>query len=237
RESPVEAEAALAPGTARSARRVAEAPREAAAAPEDAVRRTERAEPAIHPLVAAGYEAYQAGNFPAAREAYDRALREERDNRDALLGLAAAEMRLGHLDAAETLYTRLLRADPRDPHAQAGLFALHGALVDPIAAETRVKSLLAANPQAHILHFTLGNLLARQGRWSEAQQAYFRAYGADPDNPDFAYNLAVSLDHLRQTKIALDYYLRAIALAEKRGAAFDTQNARSRVQELTPRAE
>ena len=77
-----------------------------------------------------------------------------------------------------------------------------------------------------MLHFTLGNQLAQQGRWAEAQQEYFKAFAAEPDNADFAYNLAVSLDHLRQPRLALEYYRRALALAEgarrelrRRGAA------------------
>ena len=70
-------------------------------------------------------------------------------------------------------------------------------------------------------NFTLGNQFAQQGRWAEAQQEYFKAFAAEPENADFAYNLAVSLDHLRQPSQALDYYQRALALAEKRGASFD----------------
>ena len=200
--------------------------------PDDAVQRDARAEPAIHPLVAAGYAAYRADRLSTAREAYARALQDEPGNRDALLGLAAVELRLGHAEAAEELYARRLQADPRDPHAQAGLLALRGARVDPIANETRIKTLLAANPQAHALHFALGNQFAQQGRWAEAREAFLRAYGADADNPDFAYNLAVSLDHLRQPKTALDYYRRALELAAKHSVAFDLQAAEARVQQL-----
>ena len=83
-----------------------------------------------------------------------------------------------------------------------------------------------------MLHFTLGNEYARQGRWGEAQQAYFKAVTKDPDNPDFAYNVAVSLDHLRQPKLALEYYRRALALGVKRSASFDQSSARKRVKEL-----
>jgi tetratricopeptide (TPR) repeat protein len=230
RPAPASVAPAVAPPTSRAGGSVAEP---SAAMPDDAVRRASRAEPAIHPLVAAGYEAYQVGNLAAAREAYERALREQPDNRDALLGLAAVEMRLGHAQAAEDLYARRLQADPRDPHAQAGLIALRGGLADPVAAETRIKTLLAANPESHALYFALGNQYAQQGRWAEAQQAYSRAYGADTENADFAYNLAVSLDHLRQAKIALGYYRRAIELASKRVVAFDTQAAKARVQELS----
>jgi tetratricopeptide (TPR) repeat protein len=79
----------------------------------------------------------------------------------------------------------------------------------------------------------LGNQYAQQSRWSEAQAAYFKAYSIDPQNADYAFNLAVSLDQLRQRKPALEYYQRALALADKRAASFDSAQARSRVQELS----
>jgi Flp pilus assembly protein TadD len=91
---------------------------------------------------------------------------------------------------------------------------------------------LADNPGSHVLNFTLGNQLAQQGRWAEAQQEYFRAFTGEPDNADFAYNLAISLDHLRQPKLALEYYQRAIALAKARGGRFDLGAAEGRVTQL-----
>jgi tetratricopeptide (TPR) repeat protein len=93
--------------------------------------------------------------------------------------------------------------------------------------------MLADNPGSHVLNFTLGNELAQQGRWAEAQQEYFKAFSAEPDNADFAYNLAISLDHLRQPKLALEYYQRAIALAKARGARFDLAAAEARVAQLS----
>jgi tetratricopeptide (TPR) repeat protein len=179
-----------------------------------------------------GYAAYLAGDLATARAEYQAALRDDAGNRDALLGLAAVDVRTGRYEAAEAAYLRLLQADPNDAHAQAGLIALRASRLDPLATESRVKTLLAADPGANVLYFTLGNQLAQQGRWAEAQQEYFKAYAADPDNADFAFNLAVSLDHLRQSKLALDYYRRAIALAEKRAASFDLAAARNRAAQL-----
>jgi Tfp pilus assembly protein PilF len=203
-----------------------------ARAPAQAEINATRAAPQVHPKVGTAYAAYLAGDLAAARADYQDALREEPANRDALLGVAALDVRGGRFEAAEAGYLRLLYANPRDAHAQAALIALRTGRVDPLAAESRVKSMLADNPGAHVLNFTLGNQLAQQGRWAEAQQEYFRAFAAEPNNPDFAYNLAVSLDHLRQPKLALEYYRRALSLAKARGASFDAGTAEARAAQL-----
>lgn len=211
----------------------ARAPRAAAPAAEERALTVNRAGAQVHPRVASGYAAYQAGDLAQARTDYEQALREDATNRDAALGLAAVEMRAQRYEQADAIYQRLLQVNPRDPHAQAGMLALRGQALDPVQAESRVKSLLAADPEASVLHFTLGNQYAQQGRWAEAQQAYFKAYAGDPENPDYAFNLAVSLDQLRQSPLALEYYRRALALAEKRSANFPPDAARARVQQLS----
>ena len=82
------------------------------------------------------------------------------------------------------------------------------------------------------MQFALGNLYARQGRWPEAQQSYFRAFTAAPTNPDYAFNLAVGLDRLNQGRLAQNYYQRALALAQAAPAGFDPNAVRKRLQEL-----
>jgi tetratricopeptide (TPR) repeat protein len=212
-----------------SARAVSAAER----APEAASLASSRPAPRVLPRVAAGYAAYQAGNLEGARNDYQQALREEPDNRDALLGLAAVETRSQRYEIAGDLYDRLLQADPRDPHATAGLLSLRGQGADPVALESRLKTLLASDPESGVLQFALGNLYVQQRRWADAQQSYFRAMAAEPGNPDYAYNLAVSLEHLRQPVPALDYYRRALSLAQGRNASFDPAAVRERVQQLS----
>lgn len=224
---------AAAPGTAVAARGSARpAGAVQAKEPTDAVS-VNRVTAGVHPRVLAGYKAYQAGDLSTAYGEYQQALREDPANRDALLGLAAVEMRAQRYEQSEAYYERLLQADPRDPHAHAGMLALRSQLMDPVQAESRLKSMLATDPGAKVLYFTLGNQYAQQGRWAEAQQAYFKAYAADSENPDFAFNLAVSLDQLRQSGLALEYYRRALALAEKRAASFAPETARRREQQLS----
>jgi tetratricopeptide (TPR) repeat protein len=228
-KAPIEETPRLAPRLAPSA-----TPARPAAVPSAPERPVVSRTPAqVNPRIEAGYNAYMAGDLAAARGEYEQALRDEPSNRDALLGLAALDVRGGRYESAEALYLRALAADPRDPQAQAALLALRSSRADPLVTESRVKSMLAAEPEAHVLNFTLGNQFAQQRRWAEAQQEYFKAYSAEPDNADFAYNLAVSLDHLRQGRQALEYYQRAITLAGKRGASFDLGAAKSRAAQLS----
>ena len=185
------------------------------------------------PVLEGAYQAFNAGDLTRARDDYQRVLRNNPDNRDALLGLAAVEMQARRYDAAAGFYTRVLELDPRDAYAQAGLIGLKGQ-VDPLTAESQLKNMIAAQPEASFLNFTLGNQYAAQGRWAEAQQAYFRAYSGDPAHPDFAYNLAVSLDQMHQAKPALEYYRRALALAQGRPVSFDRAEVSKRMTQLAP---
>ena len=99
-------------------------------------------------------------------------------------------------------------------------------------AESRLKTALSGQPNSPSLLFALGNLYARQQRWSEAQQAYFQAYAGEPDNPDIIFNLAVSLDHLRQGKLAAQYYQMALDAGNNRATAFNRDQVNARLREL-----
>lgn len=193
--------------------------------------RVNRPVPRLDPVVEEAYGAFQAGDVDRAKQLYLRAAQSDPLNRDVQLGLAAVDLRERNLSGAEARYMRLLELDPRDPHALAGLTAIRGG-ADPVSTESRIKSLISQQPDSGVLHFALGNQLAAQARWSEAQLAYFKAFTSDPENPDFAFNLAVSLDNIRQTRLATDYYKQALALSERRPAAFDRSRVSTRMQEL-----
>ncbi len=177
------------------------------------------------------YAAFIDGDLEKSGRLYRQVLQTRPEDRDALLGMAAIEVQHNDLDAARERYRALLRRDPRDPAARAALVSLPGN-ADPVAGESELKGLLDAEPKAAYLHFALGNLYARQQRWSEAQRAYFDAVRYDPQHPDYAFNLAVSLDRLGRSQPALQYYRRAAALAAHRAVRFDRAALARRLQAL-----
>jgi tetratricopeptide (TPR) repeat protein len=193
--------------------------------------RLSRSRPEADPALQSGWSKLQASQFDAARNDYEKALQNDPNNVDALLGLAAIARREGRAADADRLQRRAAEADPANPSAQAIQAGSGG---DPLAAESRLRSLLASQPESGPLNFALGNVLSRQQRWPEAQALYFNAVAAEPDNPDYLFNLAVSLDHLRQPKVAAQHYRLAIEAAQRRPAAFDSARAAARVQQLAP---
>ncbi len=174
----------------------------------------------------------QENALSAARQGYEEALRRDPRNLDALMALAAIAQREGRAADADRYHQLALEADPKDPAVLAAALSA-AALADAAGAESRLKSLLAGQPESPPLNFALGNLYARQGRWRDAQAAYFNAVAADGDNPDYLFNLAVSLDQLRQPRLAAQHYRLALEAAGKRAAAFERGQAERRLLELT----
>jgi tetratricopeptide (TPR) repeat protein len=189
--------------------------------------------PRVSPQVAQGYDALKRGDPAAARKSYEAALAADPSNLDAHLGLATAAARTGDRDTASRHYRRALALDPKNPSAVAGLAALAD-LSRPEGLEEQLRADITRYPQSPALHFTLGNLYASQSRWNEAQAAYFEAYRLDPDSADLAYNLAVSLDQLGQSRPAADFYARALAASQKQAAQFDKGQVSRRIAELKP---
>ncbi|SDG54725.1 MULTISPECIES: lipopolysaccharide assembly protein LapB [unclassified Duganella] len=206
-----------------------------AAPPNNDIRVTRMVQPApVSPTLDGAYQAFNSGDTVRAQQQYDAALAQDANNRDALLGAAHVAARQNLKDKAAGYYLRLLELAPNDADATAGLIGLRQG--DISQSEARLKGILANNPEAGPVLFALGNLYAQQGRWADAQQAYFRAVGAAPDNPDYVYNLAIGLDRLNQGKLALSHYQRALVLAQDKAVGFERNALRKRMHELTTAA-
>lgn len=177
------------------------------------------------------YAAYQAGNATEAARLYREVLKADATQRDAWLGLAVIAHANNQLEPAMDAYRRVLRLEPQNATALAGVSSLSRSAGEP-QQESRLRELLARSPQEADLNHALALVLSGEQRWSEAQPLFFKAHALAPKEPQFAYNLAVALDHMRKSSLAAQYYETALGLAQGKAAGFDEANARIRLAAL-----
>jgi len=194
------------------------------------VQRLDRRDP-VSEALENGWKAYQEKDYRTSMREYRRALDAEPENHDALLGVAAVSIQQSQFDTARDIYIKLLEKDPRDPHAHAGLANLAQTSGSELS-ETRLKQLIEFRPDDAHLQFALGNLYVQKQSWPEAQQAFFNAWKGDSKNPDYAYNLAVSLDQLGKHEQAKTFYEDSLRLAAGKNISFSTDAVRNRLAYL-----
>src|SRR5690606_24036397 len=175
---------------------------------------------------------FNAGNDAAAQHYYREVLQKDVRSVDALLGMAAIAARQGRNSDALGWYGKVLEVEPRNSIAQVAMVSVM-AQADPVGSESRIKNLLAQQPEKAHLHAALGNLYAEQQQWPRAQQAYFHAMHFDAANAEYAFNLAVSLDHMGKAALALQYYKKTLELLSKSGVGnVDPVQVASRIAQL-----
>ncbi len=177
------------------------------------------------------YAAYRGGDYRNARIHYEKVLAQHPRQVDALLGLAALAMRDERIADAYRLYEKVRAIEPDNVTAAAALFSIEGGDGRELNA-AKIKVLLDQGHNAAFLHFALGNYFARHGHWGDAQLAYFNALKRDAEHPDYAFNLAVSLERIGQNASAISYYEKALAWRAHRAARFDAALASARIATL-----
>ena len=186
-----------------------------------------QAQPGVNPTLMSAYEAYIDGKDSQAQKLYKQVLQRDVHNVDALLGMGAIAQRQGRADDAFGWFGKVLEVEPRNNIARAALID-NQAQGNAQNNESHIKNMLAKQPDDANLHAALGNLYAEQNQWPAAQQAYFDAYRlhASADN---ALNLAVSLDQMGKSKLALPYYQRALTLAQTGSNGIDKAALEARI--------
>jgi len=183
----------------------------------------------------AAFNAFQQGDYSRARQLYQKALAENALSRDAVMGLAALAAVERDYTRAADYYRQLLDYDPSDRAAFEGLIGLPEQGGDAVDMESRLRTYLKHDPNSARAYSKLGQILARQQRWYDAQQSFFNAYRLDSSNPAYALNVAIALDHLRKYTPAKQYYERVLQMAETQpeGLSLNLVSVRKRLTALS----
>jgi tetratricopeptide (TPR) repeat protein len=199
------------------------------------IRITKRTQAAqVDPDVDKGYRALLAGEYSQAKEFYLLALRRDNGSRDAIIGMAHALHALGDTTTAVSALRRLVDLYPRDAEGIAAL-SLLGASggANTTDVESRLKYQAERSSRPAPLLYALGVQYADQNRWGEAKLMFERAVSQNPSDPDYHYNLALTLDRMGESQRALRAYVEALNLSAQRAASFSRDEARARARVLS----
>jgi tetratricopeptide (TPR) repeat protein len=147
-----------------------------------------------------------------------------------MLARAAIHVQNNNGNAAIKDYQAILLDNPKDALAMASLITV--ANYSPQESETQLKLMVREAPDSPYLNFALANAYSAQNRWQEAQGYYFRALQNNPGDPNYAYNLAVSLEHISQPRAAMSYYQRALENFDNGLATFSREVVDQRLEML-----
>ncbi|MHB0936088.1 MAG: tetratricopeptide repeat protein [Armatimonadota bacterium] len=143
-----------------------------------------------HGLLVAGNRALEAGDFPAAREAYLRALKDLPRHPEAHRNLALALARLDEWEAAATAMREAWELAPDDHGLRAEYLALESdAGVEAVRQNDLARAadhflrILDRWPDEPTALANLGNIRLREGRLPEARAIYRRFLRHHPDHP------------------------------------------------------
>jgi len=182
-------------------------------------------------LLRRAYQAFNEADYVTSRQLYEAVLEKEKNNNDAMLGVAAVAVKEQRLEYAKQKYLQLLYLDPKNSYAKAGLTAVE-VQQNTTLDESQLKMMLREQADAPHLHFALGSLYVTQEKWPDAQAEFFSAWSTDNKNPDYAFNLAVSLDHMDKTRQAIEFYELSLKLLSAGRGNFSKDDVQNRIMVL-----
>ena len=166
--------------------------------------------PALNPIPRdAGYSHPQGSPLDAARGITNKPCKPTPGNLDALRP-GRHRPKGGRAGDADRYHQQALEADPkiRQPRPRRSPRPLRSIRQVPKAAS----KILWRSAGTGSLNFALGNLYSRQSRWAEAQAGLFQR--RDDGRGQSGLSLqSGSLDHLRQSRLAAQYYRQALGAA------------------------
>lgn len=145
--------------------------------------------------------------FPTARKLFDNILQEEKNNIDAILGVAELEVAEGNLVIAIDIYNKFLNKFPDNRKALVSSIILYDSIKKNDISDDYVDKVLFLYPEHPHVNFIAARHYFETGKIDAAQVYAIRSYEIDSDNQDTIYLLSLIY-------ISLEKYDKAVVLIE-----------------------
>lgn len=179
----------------------------------------------VRAAIAAGNEAFAAGDYKQARELYEEARKVVPDNLLVLVNLGLTEFYLGNAEAARALLYRAIQQQLNLPSAWLVLGLTHLDAHEYEQAMACFAQVVLHEPRNARARNYLGVAIGRMGWFDGAEAEFRRAIEFDPNYADAHFNLAYFALQRRQPAIELArrHYRRAIELGGPRDRELEKQ--------------
>jgi tetratricopeptide (TPR) repeat protein len=158
------------------------------------------------------FRLHEQGRLSEASSLYQAALKRDREEFNALLGLGTLRSQQGRFDEARGLLRRAVRQKPQSAEAHYNLGIVLKALKLFDEAAQHYQTALAVQPGFFAAHNNLGNVLQQMDRHEDAMVQYRLALAIKPASAAAHNNLGNSLNEVGRWDEAEMSYRRAIAL-------------------------
>ena len=186
------------------------------------------------------YQHYANGQLEQALSLYQQVLEDKPSSIDANLGLGTVLYELKDYGAALRYFERVLATDASHVFAMSKMVEIAQILSQESNSnalnENKLFNQQLPSSNEYVSddaanYFYLGQVYAQRSRWSEAQQAFFQAHSMDKSNDLYTYNLAVALDQMQKSQLALPYY--ELVLQRKGVDELNYQQIQERVHSIS----
>jgi tetratricopeptide (TPR) repeat protein len=159
------------------------------------------------------------GDGQQAQRAFQRALKENPNLADAVVGIGNLSMDRQDYTSALDLFGQAVSMQSGNIEAWFGqAIALH--YLNRVDEEIQAyQQVLAIDPAQTGALQNMGNAYLKQKKTDLAVSCYLQAVQRDPDNEDLHYNLGVAYANLKQFDKAIEYYKKVLTLNPENGAA------------------
>lgn len=160
----------------------------------------------------AAIRAFQSGQLPQAKLAFEQVLRLDPKEPDALHSLGLILFQLGEQENGVQLVTQSIKVRPRHPETHYNLGIMHQRLKQHALAESSFRQVLTLKRDHAQAHFALGNTLRELGRGDDAAKSFDQAVKLVPSWAEGHFNLGNALRDLGEFQKAEASFQKAIAL-------------------------
>ncbi|MDA1091547.1 MAG: tetratricopeptide repeat protein [Proteobacteria bacterium] len=167
----------------------------------------------VSKMLAEGLDHHQAGCLGGAEKAYERALKTDPKNPDALHLLGLAALQGGRAERARQLIEKAVLERPGDSSFLYNLGEAHRSLGDGPRAIDCYQQALNIDPGDTDTLANLANVLVQNGRFEEAEVRLRQSLEASPGEPDILNNLGLVLRQLDRPEDACDCFHMALKSA------------------------